>query len=251
MLEIESNDELITLKNDLEEAIELMQTLSTVKSDLKSDVSNESSTTKKENDFIILSSDDESNERPNRSSTKRQEQDVIVLDDDDDKEIYLLNDYDQLIGDSYFVPFVVDDEIEMHEAEILKVNEINEDGDARLLCKFLYPLNQSMKYCSKCSKHKNQNCPFNHGYVVDLSMIKASLKSTNLRPNSECIYYEKKEDFWNRGKIVEKKSDDLFIIRSNLNQEILTIKLNNIRPIDYGYQKDEPDYIDLVENDER
>ena len=164
---------------------------------------------------------------------------------EDDLNEQLDEEYNQLIGQSYRVPYVNKHNlIEMHEAEIIKINEIDDDDDAKLEVKFLYPLDKSMKYCSSnCSNA--DSCSFNHGYSVNLSMIRNSLNLNDLKLNCVCLFNENESDYWVKGKIEDIKSN-LYFIRSHLSQELVSVKLENISP--FSFEEDEQeDAISLIE----
>lgn len=209
MIEIEPSDELEDLKSDLEEAINLKESI------------------------------DRSNNRSNESSSSSQ--DIEEIDNQDES-----NEYSQLIGESYMVPFILDGNLELHEAEIIKILEIDkEDGDAKLLVKFLFPLNQAMVECTGCDN--KDNCGYLHNYIINLSMIKNSLDTSNLKLNSCCLYRESNSIYWNKGRIIDKKSNQYFI-RSNDTQETIICELENIAP--FKESIDKTDEIEVIQIDD-
>ena len=196
---------------------------------------------KQEREIIVLDDEqDEENSQTNQSDgdccvlneenkkqLNRVDDEIIILDDDQDAQ---LTDYDQLIGECYSIPFVLNGRIEMHEAEIIRIVEIDEDGDAKLEVKFLYPLNESMKHCSRCERRND--CPFNHGHLVDLSMIKDAPNTEDLKLNSNCLYNEENGEYWSKGKLVDRRKSDLCTVRSESTQQLITLQLANIRLFD-------------------
>lgn len=196
----------------------------------------EASTSREE---IELDSDSESNEQLNESDQQNEEP---------------LTEYSQLIGERYRVPFVTtndnaEPDVEMHEAEIIKVLEIDEeDGDARLEVRFLYPLNESMKYCANCEQNDDSSpseCPLNHGYVVHLSMIKNALSSNDLQVYSPCLYNLNGGELWRRGTIANKKLDS-FSVKPDASEELILVPADRIRPFDDLKDDD----LELIEEDD-
>ena len=229
LLSLDPSEQLETLKKDLEEAIAIMTAQRS-----------EASTSKEE---IELDSDSESNEQLRGSNQQNDEQ---------------LSEYKRLIGEFYRVPFVtandnVEPDIEMHEAEVIKVLEIDEeDGDARLAVRFLYPLSESMKYCANCEENDDSSpsaCPLSHGYVVHLSMIKNALNSNDLKVNSPCLYNVNGGELWSRGTVVDKQLDSFLVkpdASQNTSKELISVSPDQIRPFDDLNDDD----LELIEEDE-
>lgn len=225
LLSLDSSEQLKTLQKDLVEAIAIMTTQ-------RAETNTEE---------IELDSDSESNqqegEQSNASSRRTEDQS------------HQLVDYDELIGEVYRVPFVNDDDIEMYEAEVIKVLDIDgEDGDAKLEVKFLYPLSESMKYCADDCEAKDAQpaCPLSHGYTVHLSMIKSALGSDDLKLNAPCLYRPNGGELWSRGTILDKKSDSFSVRPDSSAEERISVSLEQIRP----FANLEDDDLELIEEDE-
>lgn len=227
LLSLDSSEQLETLKKDLEEAIAIMmahrEEANTEEIELDSD------------------SDQQEGEQPDTSGRRTEDQ------SDQPAE------YEQLIGEVYRVPFVNGDDIEMHEAEVIKVLEIDEeDGDAKLEVRFLYPLSESMKYCAEDCEAKDDNsqsaCPLSHGYTVHLSMIKNALNSDDLKLDSPCLYRPNGGELWARGTIVDKKPNSFSVRPDSSAEDRISVSIEQIRP--FHNLDDEDDDLELIEQDE-
>ena len=221
LLSLDPSEQLETLKKDLEEAIAIM-------------TSQRSEANAIRDETIELDSDSESSKEEQLNGQRTEERPT---------------EYSQLIGEFYRVPYINNDDVEMHEAEVLKVLEIDEeDGDAKLEVRFLYPLSESMQYCANCEADDDSSpptCPFSHGYTVHLSMIKNTLNSNDLKLNSMCLYSQNGGELWSRGTIADKKLDS-FSVKPNSSEELISVSPEYIRPFDNL----EDDDIELIEEDE-